>query len=130
RSRHSSGKCRTQPSIPHFGSSASRRPKRVSVSSTTSHASTIVISRTRSESRGSRRRRASVAPELFVDTSGWYVLALPSASQHRKASEALRNRVQRGARVVTTNLVIAETHALLLRRTSRKVALTFVREVR
>ena len=71
-----------------------------------------------------------MAPEFFVDTSGWYVLALPSASQHRKASEALRNRVQRGARVVTTNLVIAETHALLLRRTSRKVALTFVREVR
>ena len=71
-----------------------------------------------------------MAAELFVDTSGWYVLALSSAPQHRKASDALRGRVQRGTRVVTTNLIIAETHALLLRRTNRKVALTFVREVR
>ena len=70
-----------------------------------------------------------MAPELFVDTSAWYVLALSSAPQHRKVSEALRYRIERGARVVTTNLIIAETHALLLRRTNRNVALTFVREV-
>jgi len=71
-----------------------------------------------------------VAAELFIDTSGWYVLALSSAPENGKAAEALRTRVQKGARVVTTNLVIAETHVLLLRRTSRKVALRFVREVR
>lgn len=70
-----------------------------------------------------------MAAELFVDTSAWYVAALSSESEHRRVSEALRNRVQRGARVVTTNLVVAETHALLLRRTNRKVALTFAREV-
>jgi predicted nucleic acid-binding protein len=70
-----------------------------------------------------------VATELFVDTSAWYVLALSSAPQHRKASDALRHRVQRGGRIVTTNLIVAETHALLLRRTTRKVALAFVREV-
>ncbi len=70
-----------------------------------------------------------MAAEVFVDTSAWYVLALSSAPQHSKCSEALRYRVQRGARVVTTNLIVAETHALLLRRTSRKVALTFAREV-
>jgi predicted nucleic acid-binding protein len=71
-----------------------------------------------------------VAAELFVDTSAWYVLAVTSAPQHRKVSGALRQRIERGARIVTTNLIVAETHALLLRRTSRKVALTFVREVR
>jgi len=71
-----------------------------------------------------------VAAELFIDTSGWYVLALSSAPQHRKASEALRSRIKKGGRVVTTNLIIAETHALLLRRINRNVALTFVREVR
>jgi hypothetical protein len=71
-----------------------------------------------------------VAAELFVDTSAWYVLAVASAPQHRKVSGALRQRIERGARIVTTNLIVAETHALLLRRTSRKVALTFVREVR
>jgi len=71
-----------------------------------------------------------VAAELFIDTSGWYVLALSSAPQHRKASEALRSRIKKGGRVVTTNLIIAETHALLFRRINRNVALTFVREVR
>lgn len=71
-----------------------------------------------------------MATELFVDTSAWYTLALPSAPQHAKASDALRQRIQRGARIVTTNLVVGETHALLLRRVSRAVALTFVREVR
>lgn len=71
-----------------------------------------------------------MAPELFVDTSGWYVLALSSEPEHRKASLALRSRVQKGVRVVTTNLIIAETHALLLRRINRNVALTYVREVR
>jgi predicted nucleic acid-binding protein len=71
-----------------------------------------------------------VAVELFVDTSAWYVLAVSSAPQHRKVSNALRNRIQRGARIITTNLIVAETHALLLRRTTREVALTFVREVR
>lgn len=71
-----------------------------------------------------------MAVELFVDTSAWYVLAVSSAPQHPKVSGALRHRIQRGARIVTTNLIVAETHALLLRRTSRKVALAFVREVR
>jgi predicted nucleic acid-binding protein len=70
-----------------------------------------------------------VAAELFVDTSAWYAVALSSESHHRKVSEALRTRIHKGVRVVTTNLIIAETHALLLRRTNRKVALTFVREV-
>lgn len=68
--------------------------------------------------------------ELFVDTSAWYVLALSSAPEHTKVAGALRHRLGRGARVVTTNLIVAETHALLLRRTGRKTALTFVREVR
>lgn len=67
--------------------------------------------------------------ELFVDTSAWYVLALSSAPDHLMVAGALRHRVEQGARIVTTNLIVAETHALLLRRTSRKTALTFVREV-
>ncbi len=65
-----------------------------------------------------------------MDTSAWYVLALSSAAEHRKVAGALRYRLERGVRIVTTNLIVAETHALLLRRTGRKTALTFVREVR
>ena len=68
--------------------------------------------------------------ELFIDTSAWYVLALSSAPEHKKVAGALRQRLERGVGIVTTNLIVAETHALLLRRAGRKSALTFVREVR
>ena len=71
-----------------------------------------------------------MAAELFVDTSAWYVLAVTATPEHRNVAEALRHRLQQGARIVTTNLIVAETHALLMRRTGRKTALTFVREVR
>jgi predicted nucleic acid-binding protein len=70
-----------------------------------------------------------VAAELFVDTSAWYALIVPAVAQHRRVSDELRKRVKRGARVVTTNLIVAETHALLLRRTNQRIALVFVREV-
>jgi len=42
----------------------------------------------------------------------------------------LRERVSRGVRVVTTNLIVAETHALLLRRVGRGTAEAFARVVR
>lgn len=42
----------------------------------------------------------------------------------------LTARIREGARLVTTNLVVAETHALLLRRGGRESALCFLAEVR
>jgi len=71
-----------------------------------------------------------VSGELFVDTSGWYAIAVVDEPAHGAAAAALRERLADGARLVTTNLVVAETHALLLRRTGREPALQFVRAVR
>lgn len=68
--------------------------------------------------------------ELFVDTSAWYLLIVRSHPDHAWLSGALRERVLAGVRVVTTNLVVAETQALLLRRTGIAAALGFVRRVR
>jgi len=79
--------------------------------------------------RGSLPPGASVPAELFVDTSGWYTLALSSAAGHDAAQKALRERVKKRARIVTSNLVVAETHVLLLRRSGRRAALAFLREV-
>ena len=62
---------------------------------------------------------------LFVDTSAWYPLADGSHSRHQELASALRARVRQGQRIVTTNLVLAETHALILRREGREVALRF-----
>ncbi len=67
--------------------------------------------------------------ELFVDTSAWYPLVVRSHPRHAPLAGALRDAVRRGTRVVTTNLIVAETHALLLRRTSRETALVFARGV-
>ena len=68
--------------------------------------------------------------ELFVDTSGWYAIAVVDEPAQGAAVATLRERLADGARLVTTNLVVAETHALLLRRTGREPALQFVRTVR
>lgn len=70
-----------------------------------------------------------MVPELFVDTSAWFPLADPEDPAHAKVARALRDAVRNGRRVVTTNLVVAETHALLLRRVGSQVALAFVRGV-
>jgi predicted nucleic acid-binding protein len=70
-----------------------------------------------------------VPAELFVDTSGWYPLAVRANASHRAVADSLRRRVRAGARVVTSNLVVAETHALLLRRVGYQAAMAFVRGV-
>ena len=73
--------------------------------------------------------RGAVAGELFVDTSAWYALAVRRDPDHAALSVALQQQIQRGTAIVTTNLVVAETHALLMRRTTRSTALAFVRHV-
>lgn len=64
-----------------------------------------------------------------MDTSAWYPLADPRHADHAPVAGALEEAVRRGVRVVTTNLVVAETHALLLRRGGREPALRFLTEV-
>jgi predicted nucleic acid-binding protein len=66
-----------------------------------------------------------VAAELFVDASAWYPLLVRSLAHHDAVKAALQGAVRHRARLVTTNLVVAETHSLLLRRTSRNTALAF-----
>ena len=70
-----------------------------------------------------------MAAEIFVDASAWYPLADPGHPDHARLARLLQQSVVEGARVVTTNLVVAETHALLLRRTGPVPALRFLREI-
>lgn len=70
-----------------------------------------------------------MAAEVFVDTGVWYAAANPSVAEHVASAASLRQAIGRRARVVTTNLVVAETHALLLARVGRAAALRFVRTV-
>lgn len=74
-------------------------------------------------------RQPRVVAEFFVDTSAWYPLVVASHAEHAELATAFRALIGRRRRIVTTNLVVAETHALLLRRAGHRVALTFVRAV-
>jgi len=67
---------------------------------------------------------------LFVDTSAWYPIADRAHADHDVLAGTLRERIGQGARIVTTNLVVAETHALLLRRAGQRAALAFLQAVR
>ena len=67
---------------------------------------------------------------LFVDTSAWYPLANDRHPDHRALARSLRAGVRQGARIVTTNLVVAEAHALLLRRAGLQAASVFLKAVR
>lgn len=97
---------------------------------TMSRASTTVTWRTQKLTRGKSLWRKNVATELFVDTSGWFPLADAKDRAHARVARSLRDAVKNGRRIVTTNLVIAETHALIMRRIHRDAALAFLREVR
>lgn len=69
-----------------------------------------------------------MAAELFVDTSGWIPLADPKDRSHDAMASALHDAVQRKRPIVTTNLVVAETHLLIMRRFSAAAALSFLKE--
>ena len=68
--------------------------------------------------------------ELFVDTSAWYPLVVRSHPDHARLSAALRARVERRVRIVTSNLIVAESHALIMRRAGIGAGLRFVQLVR
>jgi predicted nucleic acid-binding protein len=70
-----------------------------------------------------------VAAEIFVDTSGWYEAVAETGIRADRVRRLLGERVRGATRAVTTNLVVAETHALLLRRVNGAVALAFVKQV-
>jgi uncharacterized protein len=70
-----------------------------------------------------------VASEFFVDTSAWYPLLVAKHPDHARLASALRELIRNRRRLVTTNLVVAETHVLLLRRVGAQTALAFVRTV-
>jgi predicted nucleic acid-binding protein len=68
--------------------------------------------------------------ELFVDTSAWYPLVAASHPDHQRLSAAMRASVERRVRIVTSNLVIAESHALIVHRAGIAPALRYVQLVR
>ncbi|HHY46008.1 MAG TPA: PIN domain-containing protein [Firmicutes bacterium] len=63
--------------------------------------------------------------ELFVDTSAWVALADRGEARHTAATEAYPELLSR-YRLVTTNLVVAETYILLRRNLGVEASLQFL----
>jgi uncharacterized protein len=71
-----------------------------------------------------------VIADTFVDTGVWYAAANRNDADHERCAEVLMEHAARRVPLVTTNLVLAETHALLLRWVNRFTALGFLRAIR
>jgi predicted nucleic acid-binding protein len=65
-----------------------------------------------------------VPGEFFIDTSAWFPLLAADHPRHVEFVALARRLTTLRLRPVTTNLVAAETHALLLSRKGRRRALT------
>ena len=76
-----------------------------------------------------RRHRDTAARVALVDASALYAIADGRDAWHAQA-RAVRTRLSgEHWRLVTTNFVVAETHALLIARRHRAVAARFVRDI-
>ena len=63
--------------------------------------------------------------KLFVDTGAWFALADKSDQYHNQAIE-IYSDLLRNYRLLTTNLVIAESYTLMRRALSHQAAIHFV----
>lgn len=63
---------------------------------------------------------------LFLDTSGWYASMTPQEPKHAVAQARLEESARAGVRIVTTSHVVAEMHAMLLKRQGVGTARYFI----
>ena len=69
-------------------------------------------------------------PEVFLDTSAWVAALNRRERAHAEALEAYEQLLNRGGRFLSSNLVLAEVHVLLLRHGGPRAALRFLEAVR
>lgn len=67
-----------------------------------------------------------MAAELFVDTGAWIALADKRDEHHADAAGAYSGLLRTYARLVTTNLVVAETYSLLRTELGHRPAVRFL----
>src|SRR5215211_3988904 len=77
-----------------------------------------------------RPRPLAADRRSFVDTAGYYALADGDDTNHVAARAILAQLHTQRWRLVTTNFVLAETHALILHRLGRAAALRVLTDIR
>ncbi|SRR5581483_6340934 len=68
-------------------------------------------------------------PRVLVDTSAYFAFINAREANHQPAQAIARRLATLRSQLYTTNFVVAETHALLLTRLGRAVALRFIEEI-
>lgn len=68
------------------------------------------------------RRSRVRAGALFVDSGGWIAFFSARDQHHREADALFRQAAEKRTPLITTNLVIAEVHRLLLHRAGTRIA--------
>ena len=63
---------------------------------------------------------------IFLDTSGWFAALDSRSAQYSNLSRLYRSLIAEAHRFLTTNLVVAEMHALLSRRVGIELGLGFL----
>jgi predicted nucleic acid-binding protein len=63
---------------------------------------------------------------LYLDTAFWFAAIVPRDARHAECRAVLDEALRSGRRLVTTVLVVAEVHALLVGRASHAVATGFL----
>jgi predicted nucleic acid-binding protein len=71
-----------------------------------------------------------VHPETFVDASAWFAVAWNRDQHHAAAAAEYRRLMSASIPLVTTNLVIAEAHALIRRDGGHTLAMRFLASLR
>lgn len=66
----------------------------------------------------------------FLDTSAWYAMLRPQEEHHSAVQSCYESELQAGSRFVTTNLILAEMHALMTRHRSPTDGLRFLDTMR
>src|SRR5918996_1122927 len=66
---------------------------------------------------------------VLIDTSAFFALTAPRDADHHTALAIQHRLISERWRLYTTNLVVAETHALLLTRLGRAIAFSTLRSI-
>lgn len=66
---------------------------------------------------------------IFVDSSAWIALFSQRDQHHEEADRAFRTIVASGKRILTTNLILAEIHRLLLHRAGVQAAAAALQKI-
>lgn len=72
----------------------------------------------------------TLGTDIFVDTGAWVALADADDAHHRKAAAVYPSLLSSSRKLITTNLIIAETYILILKELGHTAAVTFLENIK